>query len=77
MNTRQFCLAGPILIGILCTSCPAVAAETATWTFDKDETGALPKGFVSAVGQWRIVEYDRGKVLAQLRAMPTRFSTWS
>jgi len=63
-------LAGRVLIGLLWAALPAGAAENDTWTFDKDETGALPKGFVAAVGHWRVVAYDNGKVLAQLAHNP-------
>ena len=70
MKANRRSLAGRVLIGLLWAALPAGAAENDTWTFDKDETGALPKGFVAAVGQWRVVAYDNGKVLAQLARNP-------
>src|SRR5271166_6735923 len=70
MKAYRRSLAGRVLIGLLWATLPAGAAENDTWTFDKDETGALPKGFVAAVGQWRVVAYDDGKVLAQLARNP-------
>ena len=66
MKAYRRSLAGTVLIGLLWAALPAGAAENDTWTFDKDETGALPKGFVAAVGHWRVVAYDNGKVLTQL-----------
>ena len=36
-----------------------------TWTFDDDTVGAAPKGFTPAVGEWKVVSTDEGKVLAQ------------
>ena len=77
MKANRRGLAGRVLIGLLWATSPAGAAENDMWTFDKDETGALPKGFVAAVGQWIVVAYDNGKVLAQLARDPTPFSTWS
>jgi hypothetical protein len=59
-----------MLIGLLWAALPAGAAENDTWTFDKDETGALPKGFVAAVGRWTVVAHDSGKVLTQLARNP-------
>lgn len=70
MKANRRSLARRVLIGLLWVALPAGAAENDTWTFDKDETGALPKGFVAAVGQWRVVAYDTGKVLAQLARNP-------
>ena len=70
MKAYRRSLAGRVLIGLLWAASPAGAAENDTWTFDKDETGTLPKGFVAAVGQWRVVAYDDGKVLTQLARNP-------
>jgi hypothetical protein len=61
---------GTVLFAVLSAALPAEASENHTWTFDKDETGAVPKGFVAAVGHWRVVEHDDGKVLAQLARSP-------
>jgi hypothetical protein len=66
MTTDRRGFAGMVLIGFLWTASPAQAAENQTWTFDNEETGLLPKGFVVAVGHWRIVAHDNGKVLTQL-----------
>jgi hypothetical protein len=61
---------GAVLFAVLSAALPAEAGEHHTWTFDKDETGALPKGFAAAVGHWRVVEHDDSKVLAQLARNP-------
>jgi hypothetical protein len=49
------------------TSVVASAGDGAkkTWTFEDDTTGAVPKGFSPAVGDWTVVTADGGKVLAQ------------
>ena len=66
-----------VFTGLVWVVSQAGAAEKAEWTFDKDETGALPRGFVTAVGHWRVVEYEHAKVLAQFAQIPTRSSTSS
>ena len=63
-------LAGTIAITLLALTLPARASDSATWNFDDEDTGVLPRGFASAVGRWRVVETDRGKVLAQLARSP-------
>ena len=40
-------------------------AAKKTWTFEDDATGAAPKGFSPAVGEWTVMITDGGKVLAQ------------
>ena len=36
-----------------------------TWTFDDDRTGAIAKGFTNETGEWKVVDSDAGKALAQ------------
>lgn len=35
------------------------------WNFDQEAVGQIAKGFVNEVGQWTIVQRDRGRALAQ------------
>jgi hypothetical protein len=35
------------------------------WTFEDDAPGATPKGFIAGAGEWKVVETDEGKALAQ------------
>jgi len=41
-----------------------------TWTFDDDATGAIAKGFTNEVGQWVVVNSEKGKALAQRAKNP-------
>ena len=70
MKASRSRLAGMTAIFLLALMLPARAIDNAAWNFDEEDTGVLPKGFVSAVGRWRVVETDRGKVLAQLERSP-------
>ena len=63
-------LVGMIAITLLALTMPARAIDNAAWNFDDEDTGVVPRGFASAVGRWRVVETDRGKVLAQLARSP-------
>ena len=36
-----------------------------TWSFESDPAGVVPKGFTSAVGEWKVVASGEGNVLAQ------------
>lgn len=63
-------LVGMVAINLLALTLPARAIDNAAWNFDDEDTGVVPKGFASAVGRWRIVETDHGKVLAQLEHSP-------
>jgi hypothetical protein len=70
MIASRLCLAGTIATTLLALALPARAIDNAAWNFDDEDTGVLPRGFVSAVGRWRVVETNRGKVLAQLERSP-------
>ena len=70
MNASSYPLAGMIAITLLALALPARAIDNAAWNFDDEDTGIVPRGFVPAVGHWRVVETDRGKVLAQLARSP-------
>ena len=57
-----------VMVGVWSLMGLAVQAGDAakkTWTFEDDATGAAPKGFSPAVGEWTVVNADGGKVLAQ------------
>ena len=56
-----------VAVALLTTGIVAHAADGTkkTWTFEDDPTGAAPKGFSPAVGEWTVVTSDGGKVLAQ------------
>jgi hypothetical protein len=56
-----------VAVVLLMTGVVAHAAEGVkkTWTFEDDATGAVPKGFSPAVGEWTVVTAAGGKVLAQ------------
>jgi hypothetical protein len=49
-------LSGPIF---------AQNASKQTWTFDDEKTGQIAKGFTGEVGEWKVVEADKGKAFAQ------------
>jgi hypothetical protein len=72
MNVSRMVLVGILSGAFLLTSLSAGTSQKqkTLWTFEEEETGATPKGFVSAVGHWRIVEYSGGKVLAQIARNP-------
>ena len=55
--------------------CLALSGATApddrtTWTFEYDKPGAMPTGFKIASGVWKVVEADKGRVLAQTASSP-------
>ena len=52
---------------LLLAGLSALAGDDAkkTWKFEDAEVGAVPKGFTPAVGDWKVVNTDEGKVLAQ------------
>jgi len=56
-----------IVVVVLLSCVVARAADSVrkTWTFEDDVVGATPKGFSTAVGDWKVVNADGGKVLAQ------------
>jgi hypothetical protein len=58
-------LAAVMLVGA--TAVPLVAGDDAkkTWTFDDDRTGAIARGFTNETGEWKVVDSDSGKALAQ------------
>jgi hypothetical protein len=62
MRTWALLAAGLLMTGIV-TGAPEGVRKT--WTFEDDATGAVPKGFSPAVGEWAVVAADGGKVLAQ------------
>ena len=59
-----------VLIALLSAVPLPRADDNHTWTFDREETGAVPRGFVPRVGHWRVVDLGDGKVLAQLARNP-------
>jgi hypothetical protein len=70
MNASPCRLVGTIATALLALALPARAIDNASWNFDDEDTGVVPKGFAPAVGRWRVVETDYGKVLAQLARNP-------
>jgi hypothetical protein len=56
-----------VAVALFLTDAASQAAEGVkiTWTFEEDATGAAPRGFSPAVGEWTVVAADGGKVLAQ------------
>jgi len=62
MRTRQCLITFTFLWGF---AVYAGDGPMKTWTFENDSAGALPQGFTSSVGEWKIVATDNGKVLAQ------------
>jgi hypothetical protein len=61
---------GIMLVGVL--AIPLFAGDEAkkTWTFDNDQTGAIAKGFTNETGEWKVVDSDSGKALAQKASSP-------
>lgn len=51
---------------------PAAEPERQVWNFERDQPGELAAGFVEAVGQWRVVEAEGRKVLAQQAKNPDK-----
>jgi hypothetical protein len=70
MRSLNRLAAAVILVGAL--TVPLLAGDDAkkTWTFDGDETGAIAKGFTNDAGEWKVVESDSGRALAQLASSP-------
>jgi hypothetical protein len=51
-------------------SAGAQAILRKSWTFENDPTGSIAGGFTGAVGEWKVVQTDAGRVLAQLASSP-------
>jgi hypothetical protein len=66
-------LAGVIVVGTL--TVPLLAGDEAkkTWNFDDDQAGAIAKGFTNDAGEWKVVDSDSGKALAQTASSPGPF----
>jgi hypothetical protein len=62
--------AAVLLVGA--SAVPLFAGDDAkkTWTFDDDRTGAIAKGFTNETGEWKVVDSDSGKALAQTASSP-------
>jgi hypothetical protein len=64
MTAKRFAT-GVLTIGLLGGFAPVSGETKRTWTFDEETSGQIAKGFTSEVGQWTVVESDKGKALAQ------------
>jgi hypothetical protein len=62
--------AAVLLVGA--SAVPLLAGDDTkkTWTFDDDRTGAIAKGFTNETGEWKVVDSDAGKALAQTASSP-------
>jgi hypothetical protein len=62
--------ASVMLVGFL--AIPLLAGDKAkkTWSFDNDRTGAIAKGFTNETGEWKVVDSDSGRALAQTASSP-------
>jgi hypothetical protein len=62
--------AAVMLVGT--SAVPLFAGDEAkkTWTFDEDRTGAIARGFTNETGEWKVVDSDAGKALAQTARSP-------
>jgi hypothetical protein len=58
------------LVGVLAIPLFARDEDKKTWTFDNDQTGAIAKGFTNETGEWKVVDSDSGKALAQKASSP-------
>jgi hypothetical protein len=65
--------AGVILVGTLAIPLLAGDEDKKTWNFDDDQTGAIAKGFSNEAGDWKVVESDSGKALAQTASSPNPY----
>ena len=65
MQTWNKLAAGVMLVGTLTVPLFAGGDAKKTWTFDGDQTGAIAKGFTNETGEWKVVDSDSGKALAQ------------
>ncbi|HEV7221801.1 MAG TPA: hypothetical protein VGN42_03815 [Pirellulales bacterium] len=69
MNMNSWRMAAAI-----CLCCRGAAfsadADKRVWDFEGDKPGEIAAGFSEEVGQWRVVETDAGKVLAQQAKNP-------
>jgi hypothetical protein len=61
---------GFMLVGVLAIPLFAGDEGKMTWNFDSDQTGASAKGFTNETGQWKVVDSDSGKALAQKASSP-------
>ena len=54
-------------LSLMALSTPIFAQDAAkqAWTFDDQKAGQIAKGFTGEVGEWKVVESDKGKALAQ------------
>jgi hypothetical protein len=70
MRTRTKLAIGIVLVGVW--ALPLLAGDEAkkTWNFDNDPTGAIAKGFTNETGEWKVVDSDSGKALAQKARSP-------
>jgi hypothetical protein len=70
MRTSSRLAAGFVLAGTLTACLFAGNDEKKTWNFDDDQTGAIAKGFTNETGEWKVVDSDSGKALAQTASSP-------
>ena len=70
MRSLNRLVPGVILAGTLTVAVFAGDDAKKTWTFDDDQTGAIAKGFTNEAGEWKVVESDSGKALAQTASSP-------
>ena len=73
MRSLNRLVPGVILAGTLTVAVFAGDDAKKTWTFDDDQTGAIAKGFTNEAGEWKVVESDSGKALAQTASSPGPF----
>jgi hypothetical protein len=70
MRSLNRLAAAVILVGALTVPLLAGDDDKKTWNFDGDQTGAIAKGFTNDAGEWKVVESDSGRALAQLASSP-------
>jgi hypothetical protein len=65
VRTWNRLIAGVMLAGALIG--PSFAADDVkrTWNFDNETAGQIAKGFTNEVGEWKVVDSDSGRALAQ------------
>src|SRR4051794_21372862 len=62
---RRKTLAAALSLMALSTPIFAQDAVKQAWTFDDQKAGQIAKGFTGEVGEWKVVESDKGKALGQ------------
>lgn len=72
MKTNFLPLAAACFAISFASVAPAAEPERQVWNFERDQPGELATGFVEAVGQWRVVEAEGRKVLAQQAKNPDK-----